>query len=99
MTGIQTFQCCIERAKFCGFMLVHGEFIFPLRQGLGPVFKAAHVVFCGHVRARDQAPTLLGDALQQFAALFQEAIDVVAVLNALRVSWNPGALTDYHDRD
>jgi len=32
-------------------------------------------------------------------ALFQEAIDVVAVLNALRVSWNPGALTDYHDRD
>jgi len=32
-------------------------------------------------------------------ALFQEAIDVVAVLNSLRVSWNPGALTDYHDRD
>ncbi|MFM8733982.1 MAG: heavy metal translocating P-type ATPase [Pirellulales bacterium] len=28
-------------------------------------------------------------------ALVQEAIDVVAVLNALRVSWNPGALTDY----
>ena len=32
-------------------------------------------------------------------ALFQEAIDVVAVLNALRVSWNPGSLSDYHDRD
>lgn len=31
-------------------------------------------------------------------ALLQEAIDVVAVLNALRVSWNPGALSDYHDR-
>ena len=31
-------------------------------------------------------------------ALFQEAIDVVAVLNALRVSWNPGSLTDYRDR-
>ena len=29
-------------------------------------------------------------------ALLQEAIDVVAVLNALRVSWNPGALTDYN---
>jgi len=28
-------------------------------------------------------------------ALLQEAIDVVAVLNALRVSWNPGSLTDY----
>jgi heavy metal translocating P-type ATPase len=28
-------------------------------------------------------------------ALVQEAIDVVAVLNALRVSWNPGALSDY----
>jgi P-type E1-E2 ATPase len=31
-------------------------------------------------------------------ALFQEAIDVVAVLNALRVSWNPGSLSDYRDR-
>ena len=31
-------------------------------------------------------------------ALFQEAIDVVAVLNALRVSWDPGTLSDYHDR-
>ena len=28
-------------------------------------------------------------------ALLQEAIDVVAVLNALRVSWNPGSLSDY----
>ena len=28
-------------------------------------------------------------------ALVQEAIDVVAVLNALRVSWRPGALSDY----
>ena len=28
-------------------------------------------------------------------ALLQEAIDVVAVLNALRVAWRPGALTDY----
>ena len=28
-------------------------------------------------------------------ALVQEAIDVVAVLNALRVSWNPGDLSDY----
>jgi hypothetical protein len=28
-------------------------------------------------------------------ALLQEAIDVVAVLNALRVSWHPGSLTDY----
>jgi cation transport ATPase len=28
-------------------------------------------------------------------ALVQEAIDVVAVLNALRVSWNPGTLSDY----
>jgi P-type E1-E2 ATPase len=28
-------------------------------------------------------------------ALFQEAIDVAAVVNALRVAWNPGALTDY----
>ncbi|RLS80118.1 MAG: heavy metal translocating P-type ATPase [Planctomycetota bacterium] len=28
-------------------------------------------------------------------ALMQEAIDVVAVLNALRVAWRPGALTDY----
>ena len=28
-------------------------------------------------------------------ALLQEAIDVVAVLNALRVSWNPGSFTDY----
>jgi len=32
-------------------------------------------------------------------ALLQEAIDVVAVLNALRVSWTPGPLTDYRDRD
>ena len=31
-------------------------------------------------------------------ALLQEAIDVVAVLNALRVSWTPGPLTDYRDR-
>ena len=30
-------------------------------------------------------------------ALLQEAIDVVAVLNALRVSWTPGPLTDYRD--
>lgn len=28
-------------------------------------------------------------------ALFQEAIDVAAVLNALRVSWRPGTLSDY----
>ncbi|MFM8292471.1 MAG: heavy metal translocating P-type ATPase [Planctomycetia bacterium] len=28
-------------------------------------------------------------------ALLQEAIDVAAVVNALRVAWNPGALTDY----
>jgi P-type E1-E2 ATPase len=28
-------------------------------------------------------------------ALLQEAIDVVAVLNALRVSWDPGSLSDY----
>jgi heavy metal translocating P-type ATPase len=28
-------------------------------------------------------------------ALVQEAIDVAAVLNALRVSWRPGALSDY----
>ena len=28
-------------------------------------------------------------------ALLQEAIDVVAVLNALRVAWRPGDLTDY----
>jgi P-type E1-E2 ATPase len=28
-------------------------------------------------------------------ALVQEAIDVVAVLNALRVAWRPGDLTDY----
>jgi heavy metal translocating P-type ATPase len=28
-------------------------------------------------------------------ALLQEAIDVAAVLNALRVSWHPGSLTDY----
>ncbi|NCY02518.1 MAG: heavy metal translocating P-type ATPase, partial [Planctomycetia bacterium] len=31
-------------------------------------------------------------------ALFQEAIDVAAVLNALRVSWNPGSLSDYRER-
>ena len=30
-------------------------------------------------------------------ALLQEAIDIVAVLNALRVSWNPGSLSDYGD--
>jgi heavy metal translocating P-type ATPase len=30
-------------------------------------------------------------------ALLQEAIDVAAVLNALRVSWTPGPLTDYRD--
>jgi heavy metal translocating P-type ATPase len=29
-------------------------------------------------------------------ALLQEAIDVVAVLNALRVSWTPGSLSDYN---
>jgi cation transport ATPase len=28
-------------------------------------------------------------------ALLQEGIDLVAVLNALRMSWNPGALSDY----
>jgi len=28
-------------------------------------------------------------------ALVQEAIDVAAVVNALRVSWRPGALSDY----
>jgi heavy metal translocating P-type ATPase len=28
-------------------------------------------------------------------ALLQEGIDVIAVLNALRVSWSPGALSDY----
>jgi len=32
-------------------------------------------------------------------ALMQEAIDVLAVLNALRVSWNPGPLSDYGGRD
>jgi P-type E1-E2 ATPase len=31
-------------------------------------------------------------------ALLQEGIDLVAVLNALRMSWNPGALSDY-DRE
>ena len=31
-------------------------------------------------------------------ALVQEAIDVVAVVNALRVSWDPGNLSDYHGR-
>lgn len=29
-------------------------------------------------------------------ALVQEAIDVVAIANALRAAWSPGALTDYH---
>ena len=38
------------------------------------------------------APGLLPPAA---GALVQEAIDVVAVLNALRVSWNPGSLSDY----
>jgi cation transport ATPase len=28
-------------------------------------------------------------------ALVQEGIDVAAVLNALRVAWRPGPLTDY----
>jgi cation transport ATPase len=28
-------------------------------------------------------------------ALVQEAIDVAAVMNALRVSWRPGTLSDY----
>jgi cation transport ATPase len=28
-------------------------------------------------------------------ALLQEAIDVLAVLNALRVAWNAGSLSDY----
>ena len=28
-------------------------------------------------------------------AMVQEAIDLVAVANALRVSWRPGSLTDY----
>ena len=28
-------------------------------------------------------------------ALLQEAIDIVAVVNALRTAWNPGSLTDY----
>ena len=32
-------------------------------------------------------------------ALVLEAIDVAAVLNALRVAWNPGSLSDYGDRD
>jgi cation transport ATPase len=31
-------------------------------------------------------------------ALVQEGIDVAAVLNALRVSWNHGSLSDYGDR-
>jgi hypothetical protein len=31
-------------------------------------------------------------------ALVQEAIDVVAVLNALRVSWDQGSLSDYRNR-
>ena len=31
-------------------------------------------------------------------ALVQEAIDVIAVVNALRVSWNPGTLSDYRGR-
>ena len=30
-----------------------------------------------------------------WGAISQEAIDVLAVLNALRVSWTPGALVDY----
>jgi len=28
-------------------------------------------------------------------ALVQEAIDVVAIANALRAAWSPGSLTDY----
>ena len=32
-------------------------------------------------------------------ALVQEAIDVIAVVNALRVSWNPGTLSDYHGHE
>ena len=28
-------------------------------------------------------------------AMVQEAIDLVAVANALRVSWRPGSLSDY----
>jgi len=31
-------------------------------------------------------------------ALVQEGIDVVAVLNALRVSWDQGTLSDYRNR-
>ncbi|MCX7403487.1 MAG: heavy metal translocating P-type ATPase [Planctomycetia bacterium] len=31
-------------------------------------------------------------------ALVQEAIDIAAVLNALRVAWNPGDLSDYRSR-
>jgi cation transport ATPase len=30
-------------------------------------------------------------------AILQEAIDVFAVLNALRAAWPPKALTDYED--
>jgi P-type E1-E2 ATPase len=51
---------------------------------------AASVIGMGFAAAGFLSPAM--------GALLQEAIDVVAVLNALRVSWNPGALTDYRDR-
>ncbi len=52
---------------------------------------AASVIGMGFAAAGFLSPAM--------GALLQEAIDVVAVLNALRVSWTPGPLTDYHDRD
>lgn len=51
---------------------------------------AASVIGMGFAAAGFLSPAM--------GALLQEAIDVVAVLNALRVSWTPGPLTDYRER-
>ena len=57
------------------FMLI-AELVIALGNGLGLVVKPAHIVLSGHVDARDQATTFLGDALQQLGALMQEALAV-----------------------
>jgi hypothetical protein len=40
------------------------------------VIQAAHIVFSGHIGARNQTTALLGDALQQLRALMQKALAV-----------------------
>jgi len=66
--------------------------------------RSANAVDRAAAAGRAWPPALLGMGFAQLVfchrggALLQEAIDVVAVVNALRMTWHTGPLSDYGDR-